>query len=43
MIPGEQYGIEIAEIIKSKWNIPIIFLTAFPEKKIIERAKKAEH
>jgi DNA-binding NarL/FixJ family response regulator len=41
-IPGELDGIDVAEMVKSELNIPVIFLTAFAEDKIIERAKKAE-
>jgi PAS domain S-box-containing protein len=42
MIPGKLDGIAVAEIVKSEMDIPVIFLTAFSEEKIIERAKKAE-
>jgi PAS domain S-box-containing protein len=42
MIPGKLDGINVAEIVKSELDIPVIFLTAFSEDKIIERAKKAE-
>ena len=41
-LPGEMDGIEVAEIVKSELDIPVIFITAFSEDKIIERAKKAE-
>ena len=40
MIPGKMDGINVAEIVKSELDIPVIFLTAFSEDKIIERAKK---
>jgi len=42
MLPGKFDGITVAKIVKSELNIPVIFLTAFSEDKIIERAKKAE-
>jgi DNA-binding NarL/FixJ family response regulator len=42
MIPGNVDGIEAAKMIKTELNIPIVFLTAFSEDKIIERAKQAE-
>ena len=42
MLPGKIDGIETAKIARSKLNIPVIFLTAFSEDKIIERAKLAE-
>ncbi len=35
-------GIETANIIHEKYNIPIIFLTAYSDKNTLERAKKAE-
>ena len=42
MLPGKMDGIEIAKIARSELNIPVIFLTAFSEDNIIERAKEAE-
>ena len=42
MIPGKLDGINVAEIVKSELGIPVVFLTAFSEDKIIERARKAE-
>jgi len=42
MIPGNLDGIGAAEIIKAELDIPVIFLTAFSEDQIIERAKHAE-
>ncbi len=35
-------GIETANIIHEKYNIPIIFLTAYSDENTLERAKKAE-
>ncbi len=39
MLKGELDGIEAAELIKRKFDIPIIFLTAYTDKKTLERAK----
>jgi DNA-binding NarL/FixJ family response regulator len=42
MIPGKLDGIAAAKIIKAELDIPVVFLTAFSEDNIIERAKEAE-
>ena len=42
MISEKLDGIQVAEIVKAEWDIPVIFLTAYSESKIIERAKKTE-
>jgi DNA-binding NarL/FixJ family response regulator len=42
MIPGKLDGIEAAKTVKAEFDIPVIFLTAFSEDKIIKRAKQAE-
>ncbi len=42
MIPGKMDGIAVAKWVKSELDIPVIFLTAFSEDKIIERAKQAK-
>ncbi len=42
MIPGKIDGIEAAKIMKTQFDIPIIFLTAYSGDKIIENAKQAE-
>ena len=42
MIPGRLDGIAVAEIIKSELDIPVVFLTAYSNKDIIERSKQAE-
>jgi PAS domain S-box-containing protein len=42
MIPGKLDGIEAAKIIKADLDIPVVFLTAFSEDKIIKRAREAE-
>ncbi len=38
-IQGEKDGIEIAEIIRSKFGIPVVFSTAYLDEERIERAK----
>ena len=40
VMPGTIDGITAAEIIKKKKNIPVVFLTAFPDDLYIERAAK---
>jgi DNA-binding NarL/FixJ family response regulator len=42
MIPGKMDGIEAAKTIKDEFDVPVVFLTAFSEDTIIERAKQAE-
>lgn len=39
-IDGQKDGIELAEIIKEKYNIPFIFLTALSDMDTLDRAKK---
>lgn len=39
-IDGDKDGIEIAQIVKSKYDIPYIFLTALSDTKTLDRAKK---
>ena len=41
-IPGKLDGIQVAEIVKSELDIPVIFLTASSEDKILERTKQVE-
>jgi PAS domain S-box-containing protein len=41
-IPDKLDGIAAAKIIKDKLGIPVVFLTAFSEDKIIKRAREAE-
>lgn len=41
-MPGKMDGIAVAEIIKTELDIPVIFITAYTEHQIIERAKQAE-
>ncbi|MGB2690515.1 MAG: response regulator [Desulfobacterales bacterium] len=42
MIPDKLDGIAAAKIVKAELGIPVVFLTAFSEDKIIERAREAE-
>lgn len=42
MLKGEMDGIEAADIIKNRYNIPIVFLTASSDEKTIQRAKVTE-
>ncbi len=42
MIPGKMDGIAVAKSVKTELDIPVIFLTAFSEDTIIDRAKQAE-
>jgi len=38
-LKGEMDGIETAKVIESQFQIPVIFLTAYADKKVLERAK----
>jgi two-component system, response regulator PdtaR len=38
-LEGKMDGIEAAKIIKEKFNIPIIFLTAYSDDKVLERIR----
>ncbi|MEL4306265.1 response regulator [Methanococcoides sp. LMO-2] len=42
MLRGEMDGIEAAKMIREKFDIPVIFLTAYTDDKTLERAKLAE-
>jgi len=42
VLHGDMDGIEAAERIHAKLNIPVIYLTAYSDEKILERAKIAE-
>ena len=42
MLRGEMNGIEAAKQIHSQFNIPVVFLTAYADPRIIEQAKEAE-
>ena len=38
-LEGEKDGVDIANVIKSKYELPFIYLTSYGDKKTIERAK----
>ena len=38
-IKGDKDGIQIAEIIKNTYNIPVIYITSYSDKETLERAK----
>jgi len=40
-LKGEMDGIQTAELIRSQFSIPVIFLTAYADEKTVERAKIA--
>jgi PAS domain S-box-containing protein len=42
MISGDLDGIDAAKIVKDELDIPVIFMTAYTEDQIIERAKEVE-
>jgi hypothetical protein len=42
MLSGDLDGIETARIIKLKYNVPVIYITALTDKKTIQRAKVTE-
>ncbi len=42
MLQGKMDGIEAAEQIRSHFNIPVVYLTAYSDEKILERAKITE-
>jgi len=42
MLKGDIDGIDAAKEIKEKFEIPVIYLTAYSESKILERAKRTE-
>lgn len=42
MLAGETDGIDAAKIINRRFQIPVIFLTAYADEKTLERAKEAE-
>lgn len=41
IIDGEMDGIEVAELIREKWDTPVVFLTAYADTHHLERAKPA--
>ena len=42
MMPGKLDGIAGAQIIKAEFNVPVIFLTAYTEDQLIDKAKQVE-
>ncbi|WP_319561541.1 EAL domain-containing protein [Marispirochaeta sp.] len=42
MLSGDMDGIDTAEIIKDRFEIPVMFLTAYSDEKTLERAKHVE-
>ena len=42
VLKGEMDGIETAKQIRSRFNIPVLYLTAYADKKMLERAKITE-
>lgn len=42
VLKGKMDGIEAADIIRSRWGIPVIFLTAYSDDEILKRAKMTE-
>ena len=42
MLAGDMDGIQTAQIVKERHEIPVIFLTAFSDEKTLERAKHVE-
>ncbi len=42
VMPGELDGIDASKIIKKELDIPIVFLTAYPDDKFVKRAKHVE-
>jgi len=42
MIKGSMTGIEVADLIKKNYNIPVIFLTAYADEDTLMKAKSAE-
>ncbi len=42
VLKGEMDGIEAANQIRSRFNIPIVYLTAYADEKVLERAKITE-
>ncbi len=42
MLKGDMDGVEAAKKIKEKFEIPVVYLTAYSDNKILERAKTTE-
>ena len=43
VLRGEMDGIEVAEVIREKWDIPVVFLTTYADANLLERAKLSYH
>ncbi len=41
-LKGEMDGIEAASVLRSRFNIPVVYLTAYTDEEILERAKVTE-
>lgn len=42
VLEGEMDGIEAASIIRTRYDIPVVYLTAYADEKTLKRAKKSE-
>lgn len=42
VLKGEMDGVDLASILRSRFNIPFVYLTAYGDDKILERAKTTE-
>lgn len=42
MLKGDMDGVEAAMEIKKMFNVPVVYLTAYSDSKILERAKRTE-
>ncbi len=42
MLKGEMDGVEAAREIREKFDVPVVYLTAYSDNKILERAKSTE-
>ncbi|NPE29298.1 response regulator [Methanococcoides sp. SA1] len=40
MLKGDMDGVEAADQIRKRFEVPVVFLTAYSDEKILERAKK---
>ena len=42
MLKGDMDGVEAAGEIRERFDVPVVYLTAYSDNKILERAKKTE-
>lgn len=42
MLKGDMDGVEAAKEIRERFDVPVVYLTAYSDSKILERAKKTE-